>query len=103
MKPVVLTLLLASTIVGATSAAGTRAELDGVWLFYGSQVPKDPGLTPAGREKLEKYDSLRDDGDLKCKPVSFTRIMHTPSPPIEIRQRGNHVDMNYEFMDVHRR
>jgi hypothetical protein len=96
-------LLLACAFSGSLSAAGTRANLDGVWLFYGSQIPKDPSLTPAGREKLERYDPLRDDGDLKCKPVSFTRIMHTPSPPIEIRQRGDHVEINYEFMDVHRR
>lgn len=104
MRPALLTvLLLACAFTGAASADGKRADLDGVWLFYGSQVPKDPGLTAAGREKLEHYDPLRDDGDLKCKPVSFSRIMHTPSPPIEIRQRGDHVEINYEFMDVHRR
>jgi hypothetical protein len=95
--------LLGCAFTGSVSAGGTRADLDGVWLFYGSEVPKDPGLTAAGREKLERYDPLRDDGDLKCKPVSFTRIMHTPSPPIEIRQRADHVEINYEFMDVHRR
>ena len=87
----------------AVHAAGTRADLDGVWLFYGSQVPADPGLTPAGREKLEQYDPLRDDADTDCKPVTFTNIMHTPSPPMEIRQRGDYVEINYEFMDVHRR
>jgi hypothetical protein len=98
-----LALLVAGALIGVASAAGTRADLDGVWLLYGSEVPKDPGLTPAGREKLQKYDPLRDDGDFKCKPVSFSRIMHTPSPPTEIRQRGDHVEINYEFMDVHRR
>jgi len=87
----------------AVWAAGTRADLDGVWLFYSAQVPKDPGLTPAGREKLEQYDPLRDDTDTDCKPVTFTNIMHTPSPPIEIRLRADHVEINYEFMDVHRR
>ena len=35
-------------------------------------------------------------------PASFTRVMHTPSPPIEVRQRPNEVLINYEFMDVHR-
>jgi hypothetical protein len=34
--------------------------------------------------------------------VTFTNIMHTPSPPIEIRPRNDHVEINYEFMDVHR-
>jgi hypothetical protein len=95
--------LLLSCALGATAAAGTRAELDGVWLFYGAQVPEDPGLTAAGREKLAQYDPLRDDADTRCEPVSFTNIMHTPSPPIEIRQRGDHVEINYEFMDVRRR
>jgi hypothetical protein len=103
VAPLIVRLLIACAFTGAVSAAGTRAEIDGVWLLYGSQVPKDPGLNAAGREKLEHYDPLRDDGDLTCKPVSFTRIMHTPSPPIEIRQRGDHVEINYEFMDVHRR
>ena len=96
-------LLLASCAFTSAVHAATRADLDGVWLFYGSQVPDDPGLTPAGKEKLEQYDPLRDDADTDCKPVTFTNIMHTPSPPIEIRQRGDHAEVNYEFMDVHRR
>jgi len=29
--------------------------------------------------------------------------MHTPSPPIEVRQRQDYVEVNYEFMDIHRR
>src|SRR5215831_8517162 len=93
---VTVSLLLSGAFTSIVSAAGAHADLDGVWLLYGSHVPKDPGLTAAGREKLEHYDPLRDDGDLKCKPVSFTRIMHTPSPPIEIRQRGRNVEINYE-------
>jgi hypothetical protein len=100
----VAALLLAScACANVACAAGTRADLDGVWLFYGAQIPQDPGLTPAGQEKLEQYDPLRDDSDTLCKPVTFTNIMHTPSPPIEIRQRADHVEINYEFMDVHRR
>jgi hypothetical protein len=94
--------LATSAFVSAASAAGTRADLDGVWLLYDSKVPEDPGLTASGREKLEQYDPLRDDADTSCKPVTFTNIMHTPSPPIEIRQRGDHVEINYEFMDVRR-
>ena len=96
-------LLLSSAFASAVCSAGTRADFDGVWLFYGAQVPEDPGLTRAGREKLEQYDPLRDDTDTDCKPVTFTNIMHTPSPPIEIRLHGDHVEINYEFMDVHRR
>ena len=99
LASLLMSLLFASTACGA----GTRADIDGVWLFNGAQIPEDPGLTAAGRKKLEQYDPLRDDSDTICKPVTFTNIMHTPSPPIEIRHRENHVEMNYEFMDVRRR
>jgi hypothetical protein len=98
-----VTPLVSFAFASAAQAAGTRADLDGVWLFYGAEVPEDPGLTAAGREKLDHYDPLRDDTDTICKPVTFTNIMHTPSPPIEIRQHGAEVEINYEFMDVHRR
>jgi hypothetical protein len=103
MKAVTLQVLVFCAFAGPACAAGTRADLDGVWFFNGAQVPKDPGLTAAGREKLEQYDPLRDDTDTSCKPVTFTNIMHTPSPPIEIRQHDGYVEINYEFMDVHRR
>jgi hypothetical protein len=96
-------LALLVTCASPAWAAGTRADLEGVWLFYGAHVPDDPGLTAAGREKLEQYDPLRDDADLDCRPVTFTNIMHTPSPPIEIRLHDADVEINYEFMDVHRR
>jgi hypothetical protein len=96
-------LLASSAFDGSASAAGKRDDLDGVWLLYDSKVPEDPGLTAAGKEKLAQYDPLRDDADTSCKPVTFTNIMHTPSPPIEIRQRGDHIEIDYEFMDVRRR
>jgi hypothetical protein len=108
MKTAVLARTAAALVAGGAFVAavlgdGTRADLDGVWLFTGAQVPEDPGLTASGRAQLEQYDPLRDDADTSCKPVTFTNIMHTPSPPIEIRQRGGHVEINYEFMDVKRR
>jgi hypothetical protein len=60
-------------------------------------------LTAAGEKLRAAYDFQKDDPDFECKPASFTRIMHTPSPPIEIRQHKNDVEINYEFMDVRRR
>jgi hypothetical protein len=98
-----LVLLATALAAAAPLAAGSRADLGGVWLFADAEIPQDPGLTPAGRAMLERYDPLRDDADTDCKPVTFTNIMHTPSPPIEIRPHGDRVDVNYEFMDVRRR
>jgi len=82
--------------------ASKRAELDGVWILLRSQVGP-VRLTPAGEKLRAAYDFQKDDPDFECKPASFTRIMHTPSPPIEIRQHKNEVEINYEFMDVRRR
>ena len=90
-------------LAGSLSLAAERAELDGVWLHEGSQVPDDPGLTPAGQAMFDNYDPLTDDIDTDCRPVSFTNILFTPSPPFEIIQHDDHVEINYEFMDVARR
>jgi hypothetical protein len=87
----------------AHCVAAERSDLDGVWLLLATTTPDDLHLTPAAETAVASYDPLRDDSDLQCVPVSFTNIMNTPSPPFEIRQRGDHVEINYEFMDVRRR
>src|SRR5262245_8431159 len=79
-----------------------RADLDGVWILLRAQVGT-LRLTPEGDKKSAAYDFQKDDPDFQCKPASFTRVMHTPSPPIEIRQLQDQVEVNYEFMDIHRR
>ena len=82
---------------------GKRADLDGVWILARNATTENLKLTPAGEAARARYEPLRHDPDMKCIPASFTRVMHTPSPPTEIRQFADHVEINYEFMDVHRR
>jgi hypothetical protein len=82
--------------------AGKHAELDGVWILFRAEIGKLQ-LTPEGQKKRAVYDFQKDDPDFQCRPASVTRIMHTPSPPIEVRQHADHVEVNYEFMDVRRR
>ena len=84
------------------SAQGKRADLNGVWIL-GSTARIEMTLTPAGEAARARYNYLKDDPDMRCIPATFTRVMHTPSPPLEIRQRRNEVEIEYEFMDVHRR
>jgi hypothetical protein len=100
-KTALMTVLLIVNAMPARSAP-KRAELDGVWILLRGDVGKVQ-LTPAGEKARAGYDFQKDDPDFKCIPASFTRVMHTPSPPIEIRQRQDHVEINYEFMDVRRR
>jgi hypothetical protein len=94
-------LLLASAAPSA--AQGNRADLDGVWIPADTAKFENVELTPAGEAARAKYDPLTNDPGMKCIPASITRVMHTPSPPIAIRQRADHIEIDYEFMDVHRR
>jgi hypothetical protein len=91
-----------SIMLIVSQAAGKRSDLDGVWILLRSQTGKFQ-LTPEGEKKRAAYDFQKDDPDFQCKPASITRVMHTPSPPIEVRQRADHIEINYEFMDVKRR
>ena len=93
--------LLASA--APAGAQGKRADLDGVWILADSATFENVELTPAGEAARAKYDYLTNDPGMKCIPASITRVMHTPSPPIEIRQHADHAEIYYEFMDVHRR
>ena len=101
MKNALMVALLIAISVPA-HAAGKRAELDGVWILLRAEIGKLQ-LTPEGEKKRAAYDFQKDDPDFQCKPASITRVMHTPSPPIEVRQHPDHVEINDEFMDVHRR
>lgn len=101
MKIVGVAALLAAIFVSAQTT-GKRADLDGVWILLRAQIGTLQ-LTPEGEKKRAAYDFQKDDPDFQCRPASFTRVMHTPSPPIAVRQRQDQVEVNYEFMDIHRR
>jgi hypothetical protein len=94
--------LLCLFVVASSLAAGKHSELDGVWILLRAETGKVQ-LTPEGEKKKAAYDFQKDDPDFQCKPASVTRVMHTPSPPIEVRQHADQVEVNYEFMDVRRR
>src|SRR5882724_4248939 len=97
-----VTVLLIANSMLAHAMAGKRTDMNGVWILLGSKS-ENLKLTPAGEKARAAYDFQKDDPDMRCVPASFTRVMHTPSPPIEIRQRQDSVEINYEFMDVRRR
>ena len=88
--------------IARADAQDKRAQLDGVWILAGSATI-EMTLTPAGEAARARYDYLNDDPAMQCIPASFTRVMHTPSPPIEVRQDATEVRINYEFMDIRRR
>ena len=101
VKTLVVVALLIG-ICGTAQAAPKRSDMDGVWILLRTNIGKRD-LTPAAEKLRAAYDFQKDDPDFQCKPASITRVMHTPSPPIEIRQHADNVEINYEFMDVRRR
>src|SRR5262245_35229136 len=101
MKNVIVHIVLLTTAL-PIRAAGKRVALEGAWIIVSAQIGNFQH-TLEGVKKRAANDFQKDDPDYQCKPASITRVMHTPSPPIEIRQRQDRVEMNYEFMDIHRR
>ena len=95
-------LLIVLALAATVDAQTRRTGLSGVWILAGTPTI-EMTLTPAGEAARARYDPLKDDPAMQCIPATITRVMHTPSPPIEIRQHRGDVEINYEFMDVHRR
>ena len=85
-----------------TYAQAKRADLQGVWIVDGTRT-ENLKLTPEGAAARARYDHLHDDPAMRCIPATFKRVMHTPSPPIEVKLHDDYAEINYEFMDIHRR
>jgi hypothetical protein len=83
-------------------AQARRGELEGVWIVDGTKT-ENLQLTPEGAAARARYDHLHDDPAMRCIPATFKRVMHTPSPPIEVKLHDDYAEINYEFMDIHRR
>ena len=97
-----LHLIACLTVLTPSVVLGDRADLQGNWLQLNGERP-EVRLTAAGEAALAGYVPLRDDPDLQCRPASLTNVIGIPDPPFEIRLGGDHVEMNFEYMDVRRR
>lgn len=83
-------------------AAAQRDALNGSWMQLSAERPT-VGLTPTGQAAVADYVPLRDDPDLRCEPASLTNVLGIPDPPWEILLHDDHVEINFEYMDVRRR
>lgn len=106
MHPLSTVVLVAAGVLMAAAspaaAQAKRTQLEGVWVVNGTKT-ENLKLTPAGQAARDRYDHLHDDPAMRCIPATFKRVMHTPSPPIEVKLFDDHAEVNYEFMDVKRR
>jgi hypothetical protein len=58
--------------------------------------------TPLGRQADMKYQALHDDPAYHCSPVGPLRVWHEPDTAFAIRREGDHILLDFEFMDAKR-
>lgn len=94
-------LIVAILLLGGISVAGAASPLDGVWKLS-NLTAGDDNLTAAGEAEKAAYDYMTDDPALRCSPASFTRVVFTPQTYLQIRTFEDHVEIDYEFLDIKR-
>ena len=88
--------------VASPLATADRADLEGNWLQLQADIA-EVQFTAAGEAAVANYVPLRDDPDFQCKPASLTNVIAIPDPPFAIRLHDDHVEINFEYMDVRQR
>ena len=84
-----------------------RDSIFGKWVRNGfSGNPTEAGFQEAindrGRAANARYNSFYDDPSLHCSSSTAVRIWIAPGNPSEIRQEGDRIVMQHEFMDTTR-
>jgi hypothetical protein len=59
-------------------------------------------LTDAGRAAVESYDPFTMDPAYRCEPVAIRRGWFAPGTPMAIRQEGEDIIIQHEWMDIER-
>lgn len=85
----------------------TNTSVFGSWIrniFVGE--PVEPGfldkVTEAGRQANARYNPFTQDPPLLCRPGSPPRAWVAPGQPTNIRQEGDRILIQHEFMDFTR-
>ncbi len=85
-----------------------RDSIFGVWLLRpanrptsGPQVMMDY-LNEAGRAAVAQYDPFTMDPTYRCEPMAIRRAWFAPGTPMAIRQQGDDILIEHEWMDVQR-
>lgn len=94
-----------------TQAAPQVAQRDsifGVWLLKPANRPTSGPqfmtdyLTEEGRAAAMAYDPFTMDPSYRCEPVAIRRGWFAPGTPMAIRQRGDDIVIQHEWMDIER-
>jgi hypothetical protein len=92
----------------ATPQLAQRDSIFGVWLLKPANRPTSGPqfmmdyLSEAGRAAVAQYDPFTMDPSYRCEPVAIRRGWFAPGTPMAIRQQGDKILIQHEWMDIER-
>lgn len=93
----------------AVSQLAQRDSIFGVWMLEPANRPTSGPqfmmdfLTEAGKAAVATYDPFTMDPTYRCEPVAIRRGWFAPGTPMAIRQEGDDIIIQHEWMDIERR
>ena len=85
-----------------------RDSIFGTWLIRPAGRPTSGPqfmmdfTTDAAKAAMAQYDPFKDDPSYRCEPVAIRRGWFAPGTPMAIRQAGDDVVIQHEWMDIER-
>jgi len=85
-----------------------RDSIFGVWLLQPANRPTSgpqammDHLSEAGRAAVAQYDPFTMDPTYRCEPMAIRRAWFAPGTPMAIREQGEDILIEHEWMDVQR-
>jgi len=92
-----------------TATVAQRDSIYGIWLLQpagrptsGPQFMMDY-TTDAAKAAIAQYNPFTDDPTYRCEPMAIRRGWFAPGTPMAIRQDGDDIIIQHEWMDIERR
>ncbi len=85
-----------------------RDSIFGTWMLQPTNRPTSGPqsmmdfLTDAGKAEVVKYDPFTMDPTYRCEPLAIRRGWFAPGTPMAIRQQGDDIVIQHEWMDIER-
>ncbi|MEY4642097.1 MAG: hypothetical protein RLZZ227_2091 [Pseudomonadota bacterium] len=92
----------------APAQVAQRDSIFGTWMLRPAARPTSGPqfmtdyLTDAGRTAVESYDPFTMDPSYRCEPVAIRRGWFAPGTPLALRQQGDDIVIQHEWMDIER-
>ncbi len=92
----------------APAQVAQRSNMFGTWLLAPAARPTSGPqfmmdfLSDAGKAAVAQYNPFTDDPTYRCEPVAIRRGWLAPGTPMALRQDGDNIIIQHEWMDIER-